>query len=231
MTTASPSFWNVLKIRWRDTRSRKGVVATVREISSDLSQFLKECLPERRRSLYGDAEYDWEHQANTTSGGVSQRTRLLAAISGAPYQPTEPELFSDMMSALVLDYGNFTFIDLGSGKGRTLLMAVGLGFRRAIGVELLPELHQIAQSNVAHLPNVEVVCMDARDFEFPNEPLVLYLFNPLPATALESVVQKLSRLKSPLRVIYHNPVAEDVLSQAAFLSKSWSTHQYVIYSN
>ena len=42
----------------------------------------------------------------------------------------------------------FTFVDLGSGKGRTLLMASDYPFRRIIGVELLPSLHQIAQENL-----------------------------------------------------------------------------------
>lgn len=192
-------------------------------------------MPERRRSLYGDAEYDWEHNANTTSGGVGQRTRLLAAISGAPYQPTEPGLFAEMMSALPIEFAEFTFIDIGSGKGRTLLMADKYSFRRIIGVELLPELHKIAQGNAADRPRIETMCLDARDFHFPDDPLVLYLFNPLPAGALKTVVENLHtsllKVDRPAWIIYHNPISESVLSETAFLYRVSGTQQYVIYSN
>jgi len=46
------------------------------------------------------------------------------------------------------DFHDFIFIDLGSGKGRTLLMASDYPFRRIVGVELLLALHQIAQENL-----------------------------------------------------------------------------------
>lgn len=226
-----PSLSNVLRLRWRETRARKDVFASMREISSDIWQVVLEAMPERRRSLFGDADYDWDHNSNTSSGGVSQHTRLLAAISGAPYQPTEAGLFADMMNALQVPFDEFTFADLGSGKGRTLLMAAEIGFRRVIGVELLPELHEVAARNVVHLTNVETVCIDARDYEFPDEPLVLYLFNPLPAVALGSVIKKLSGFRKPLRIIYHNPVSGDVLARASFLHQQSGTEQYVIYSN
>lgn len=226
-----PSLSNVLKLRWRETRSRKGLFASMREIGSDIWQVVLEAMPERRRSLFGDADYDWDHNSNTSSGGVSQRTRLLAAISGAPYQPTEAGLFAEMMNSLDVRFDEFTFVDLGSGKGRTLLMAAELGFRRVIGVELLPELHEVAARNVVHLTNVETICLDARDYEFPDEPLVLYLFNPLPESALENVVAKLRDFQKPLRIIYHNPVSGDVLERATFLHQQSGTEQYVIYSN
>ena len=76
-----------------------------------------------------------------------------------------------MLSALPIDYRDFTFIDIGSGKGRTLLMASDYPFRRIIGVELLPELHRIAQENVRKYKNenqksfaIVSQCVDAREF-------------------------------------------------------------------
>ncbi|HWR15915.1 MAG TPA: class I SAM-dependent methyltransferase [Terriglobales bacterium] len=232
------SLIDVLRKRWRDTRSRQGILGSAREIGADVWEFVKESTPERRRSLFGDAEYDWEHESNTTSGGVSQRTRLLAAISGAPYQPTEPSLFHEMLGALKVDVSEYVFVDLGSGKGRTLLMAAEYPFRKIVGVELFSELDQVAKENIrksAHSHRMESICADAREFQFPAEPLVLYLFNPLPAAALVEVVEnlRLSLQQSPrsVRVIYHNPISENVLADAGFLRKMSATHQYAIYSN
>lgn len=232
----------VLRRRWRETRQREGLGGTLREIGADFWEFLRESTPERRRLRYGDVEYDWDHHVNTTSATVTTKARLIAAISGAPYQPTEPSAFRKMLAAMNIDFRELTFVDLGSGKGRTLLMASEFPFRRIIGVELVPEFHQIAQENIAALASasqkcaaIESFCCDARDFAFPEEPLLLYLFNPLPAAALRTVIENLRRSleQSPrrVRVLYHNPVSEKVLAEAGFLHKVDGTFQYSIYSN
>jgi SAM-dependent methyltransferase len=237
-----PTIGSVLRRRWLDTRSRKSVASSVREISADIWEFLLESTPERKRRRYGDVEYDWDHGVETTSATMTHRGRLLASISGAPYQPTEPALFREMLGALSVDFPEFTFIDFGSGKGRTLLMASEFPFRRIIGVELLPELHATAERNIAafnstsqQCTELTSVCLDARDFEFPPEPTVLYLFNPLPAAALTVVLNRLHRsLRQVTRriiVLYHNPLSENVLKQSGFLRKISGTHQYSVYSN
>ena len=233
-----PSLWSVLQRRWHDTRARKSFSGAIHEIGTDVWEFVLESTPERRRARYGDVEYDWEnHGMDTTAATVSTRTRLLAAISGAPYQPTEPLLFAEMLRALSIDFSRFTFIDIGSGKGRTLLMAADFGFQSVIGVELLPELHDVAVRNIvaSGKSNIESVCVDAREYTFPPSPLVLYLFNPLPAAALTKLMEKLCRSveRHPreVKIIYHNPISEDVLVDAQFLHKLDSTHQYAIYSN
>ena len=94
-------------------------------------------------------EYDWEHRVNTTSGTVGWRERLLGVFH-SPYQPTDAGLFQEMMAILPIDFREFTFVDLGSGKGRTLLMASEYPFRRIVGVEILPELHRAAEENIAN---------------------------------------------------------------------------------
>jgi len=120
---------------------------------------VRESTPERRRQRYGDMEYDWEHRVNTTSGTVGGRERLLGLLHSA-YQPTDPALFREMMASLPIELDTFTFVDLGSGKGRTLLMASEYPFRRIVGVELLPALHQVAQENLARYKSEspEVLC-------------------------------------------------------------------------
>jgi SAM-dependent methyltransferase len=233
-----PSLWNVFRHRWRDTRSRKNLIGSIGEISADVWEFVSESTPERRRARYGDVEYDWDHQStDTSSATVSIRTRLLAAISGSPYQPTEPGIFADMLQLLQIRFDEFTFIDIGSGKGRTLLMAAEAGFHHVIGVELLPELHKVALRNIAASGkgNIESVCLDAREYRFPPGPLVLYLFNPLPAAAISKLLENLRRSVEQhprkVNVIYHNPLFEDVLAGAPLLRKLRATHQYAIYSN
>ena len=53
-----------------------------------------------------------------------------------------------MLRALDIDYSDFVFVDYGSGKGRTLLVAAEFPFKKIVGVEIAQELHAIAGKNV-----------------------------------------------------------------------------------
>ena len=178
-------------------------------------EFTRDSLPDRRRQRYGDMEYDWENRVDTTSGTVGWRERLLGLFH-SPYQPTDPVLFHEIMASLPIEFENFTFVDLGSGKGRTLLMASDYPFRRIVGVELIEELHRVAEQNITKYRNpaqrclqIESVCADAREYDFPHEPLVVYLFNPLPEPALLEVLERLEKSMAetprPIWIAYHNP--------------------------
>jgi SAM-dependent methyltransferase len=228
---------------WNDIARREGSLAASRQLLSALWEFVRDSTPERRRQRYGDAEYDWEHCVNTTSAAVVWRDRLLGLFH-SPYQPTESALFHEMLDALHQqthsDFRDFVFLDLGSGKGRTLLMAADYPFRRIVGVELLPALHQAAQDNLSKYRGesqkcflLESICADATEFPFPAEPTVLYLFNPFPEAGLRRMIANLeqSLLTHPraVYVLYHNPLLEHVLSESAALSKVGGTHQYSIH--
>ena len=230
---------------WRNTAVRDGHFAATRKLLIALWEFVRDSTPERRRQRYGDADYDWDHRVNTTSAAVSWRDRLLGVFH-SPYQPTEARLFREMLEALHeqthADFRDFAFLDLGSGKGRTLLMASDYPFRRIVGVELLPALHQTAQENLGKYRGesqkcfaLEAICADATDFPFPAEPIVLYLFNPLPESGLRRTIANLEQsLRDHPRaayVLYHNPLLAHVLSESAAFSKIGGTHQYALYAS
>lgn len=210
-----------------------------------LVEFVRDSTPERRRRLFGDAEYDWEHRVNTTSAGVDWRDRLLGVFH-SPYQPTDSALFHEMIGALPqqagFDFPDFTFVDLGSGKGRTLLMASDYPFRRIVGVELLPALNQAAQENLSKYQSesqkcfvIESICADATEFPFPAEPTLLFLFNPFPESGLRRVIANLEQsLRAHPRkvyVLYHNPLLQHVVSESAGLEKIGGTHQFAVYGS
>jgi hypothetical protein len=235
----SPQLWSAFRDWWREQQRSLGPIGAASLLVRELWQFLRDSTPERRRQRYGDMEYDWEQRVNTTSGTVSWQARLLGVFH-SPYQPTEPALFREMMATLPIDFREFTFIDIGSGKGRTLLMASGFPFRRIIGVELIPELHYAAEENICayqsatqQCRHIEPVLADAREFDFPLEPLLLYFFNPLPERALLKVLGRLeeSRARAPRAcwVVYHNPLLDEAFGASAFLEKTVETPQYFVY--
>ncbi len=228
---------------WTDCAAREGWFAATRELLTGLWDFARDSTPSRLRQRYGDADYDWDHHVNTTSAAVAWRDRLLGVFH-SPYQPTEPELFHEMMVALRrqpnFNFADFTFVDLGSGKGRTLLMASDHPFRQIAGVELLPSLDAIAKQNLADYKSesqqcfaLESICADATDYLFSAEPTLLYLFNPFPEAVLRRVLanleQSLRANPRPAYVLYHNPQLERVLDEYTLFKKIAGTHQYSIY--
>lgn len=227
---------------WKDEASRTGRLAAAGSLIRVLWEFARDSTPSRLRQRYGDADYDWDHRVNTTSGAVGWRDRLLGVFYSA-YQPTEPSLFHEMLEALrrqeSFDFSDFTFIDLGSGKGRTLLMASDYPFQRIIGVELFPALNQVAQENLSKYRSesqrcfvIESTCADATTFPLPPGPLVIYLFHPFQEEGLRRFLENLQRSleKDPRMVciLYHNPLLDKVLAETG-LRKVGGTPQYSIF--
>jgi SAM-dependent methyltransferase len=156
---------------------------------------------------------------------------------GAAYAPTALRAGRHMLRDLpISDFSNYTFIDMGSGKGRMLLLAAELPFRRIIGVEFASELHALAARNVKDYRNGRQVCfqiepvnVDAAQYEFPIEPLLLYFFYPFHKLLMERVIQNLGRslAQQPRDVIlvYHNPVLSDVVEASDHL-KLWARKRH-----
>ena len=118
-------------------------------------------------------------------------------------------------------------------------MASDYPFRNIVGIELFPELHEIARENIAQYKNENQQCFsieslnaDAREVVLPQEPLVLYFFNPLPASGMKAVIANLERSLSAhprdVYVVYHNPEHWPLL-EGSSLKRFVSARQYLIY--
>jgi SAM-dependent methyltransferase len=230
---------------WKECSARDGFFSTLRRFISTLWEFLRHSTPSRRRQRYGDVEYDWDFRVDTTGATVGWRDRLLGLFH-SPYQPTEPALFREILASLMLatpkiDFRQFIFIDIGSGKGRALLMAADYPFRSILGIELLPDLHQVAKENISKYKSDSQRCFaidcllgDACGFTFPLEPTVLYLFNPLPESGLVRMIGNLEHSlrehPRPVFVLYHNPLLEHVLARNGVFKKIAGTPQFSIFA-
>jgi SAM-dependent methyltransferase len=239
---AEPGFWRMFGRHCRSSVRYYGLRHTVAQVAGAAYRFFREFLPGRRKAKYGDLDYDFDHMVDTTRANVGFRAQLTAALSGHQYFPTEPWLFEQIMQALPIDFHDFTFVDLGSGKGRVLLMAARYGFKRIMGVEFMPEWHRIAEKNIRKFAAqygtaspIESFCMDAREFEFPAGPLVVYLFNPFPEPVLAVVLEKLreSQLSNPrpVFVAYRYPEFDSLIQKSGWLEKTAGTEQWAVYKD
>ena len=241
MNENAPTLPAVVKSWWREQRRRASFLASSRMLMTIVVEFLRDSLPDRRRQRFGDVDYDWEYRVDTTSANVGWRARLIGLLN-SPYQPIEAALLREILNQLAIDFAQFTFVDIGSGKGRALLLAAEYPFRKIIGVELLPELNEIALENIRRFSArqtqcgvIEAVCGDATEFALPAGPLVLLLNNPLPAAGLQEfisqVTSSLRHEPRPVWLIYANPTLEYIVSSSSMLRKVSGTHQYSIFES
>jgi hypothetical protein len=158
-------------------------------------------------------------------------------------------VFEEMIGASAIEPDCYSFIDFGSGKGRVLLLASRLPFRRIIGVEFSCSLHRIAEQNLHSVRfadrrsgPVESLCTDAIRFPIPEEPVVLYFYNPFDRQIMEAVRDNVVRSYEgnprSIVIIYNNPLESDVWDSVGFLRRhAWSLarererdhEDYVIY--
>lgn len=108
-----------------------------------------------------------------------------AAQGNNIYRPIWNSEFRRLMRALDVDPRQFTFVDLGSGKGKLMLLAARYGFAKVVGVEYAPGLHSVAIENIEKFMKasnrdavITAINADARAFNLPQEPLVMLMFNP-----------------------------------------------------
>ena len=164
------------------------------------------------------------------------------------YVATTASLVYEILSSLALPPDTFAFVDMGSGKGRALLVASEFAFAKLVGIELSPQLHRVAQDNIKRYSppsqqctDFELHCMDVVDYDYGPEPPVLFLFDPFGRETLQSVVANLeASLRAKPRdayVVYVYPQFEDVLQASRVLRKvaeggpplrPWS--RYVVYA-
>lgn len=231
-----------LALKWfRDSVRSRGVLASLVYLGGQAWELTRDSMPDRRLSRFGDIDYDCDYGVDTTWARLPIGVRLREVFTERLYQPTVPDEFSEIMQYLaVVDFTKFTFIDLGSGKGRALLLAAMYPFEEIVGVEVQQELHRIAEQNIANFDvpgqqcrNVWSRCLDAREFEFPPTPIVLYLFNPFPDYVMEKVIENLERSvrenPRPVYVLYNAPWEKQVLDQSKLFEKYAETPQYNLY--
>jgi SAM-dependent methyltransferase len=184
-----------------DAIRAKGLRGTWRAIADRLEEAALEPYWERRlgiatsgtvpREALGYAEPEYSHYAPTAYGNI---LRMLRAL----------DIRTERREVL---------IDLGSGKGRVLVMAARHPFARIVGVERSPELAAAARRNVertrrnATCQHVEIVTADAASYDVQDAATIVYFASPFSGHVLDAVLDKvrasLERAPRRLRLVSH----------------------------
>src|SRR5215467_4404517 len=163
--------------------------------------------------------HPFDQRTGTDTSGRISLGRLGIDFSsrkyGRAYQGVEPGRFFDALGEIQEDLSGYTFVDLGAGKGRALIMAGELHFGRLIGVEFSVRLAETARRNLAKLKvrNAEIIAQDVAEFSFPLEPLVVFTFNSFGPEILRCVLVKLRSHPGPLYFVYVNALHDATIRE------------------
>jgi len=151
------------------------------------------------------------------------------------YYAIAPSVFQAMIvrwrrCKAIAPIDQYTFIDVGAGMGRAVLLASEYPFHAAIGIEIHENLTRIARRNLSiwrltgrALAPARMVCRDASDFLLPPGPCVAFLFNPFGAPVMRRLLKKWSGLlgmrSCQLDILYVNNEQENVLRRTPGLER------------
>jgi 16S rRNA G966 N2-methylase RsmD len=181
---------------------------------------------------YLDASFDRRYGTDTS--GIQDLNSLDIENEnvryGVHYEPTPRKAIDFVLNEINIDYSDFVFVDLGSGKGRVLLQASNFPFSSIVGVEFSEKLNAIAQRNIQiyrekkqQCFDIQSKCMDAAEFEFPAKNVVVFLFNPFHSEILGKVLNNLKHSASENHtqaiVIYYNPLIAEAFERDGLFAR------------
>ena len=144
---------------------------------------------------YSEDIQDFEHSFNHSCSWTSIVKSSLAFV----------------FSYLGSESSDYSFFDIGCGKGKVLLVASNEGYSEKFldlyGVEINPALVDVAYSNFQSmgLPQTKIITESARTLDLGkiNKKVVIYLYNPFDEILLEQFLEAQSA--DECIIIYNNP--------------------------
>jgi SAM-dependent methyltransferase len=155
--------------------------------------------PPVQRTHPFDRQYGIDTSGFVSVDDLHSDKDLLALIN--PYAGSQPSIVRAGLAALG-DIADYTFIDLGCGKGRVTAVATEFPFREVVGVELSSALAQVARVNTAKIarrflnrPRVTIAEANVIDFALPKGKLVFFTYH---AFGPELIAQMIAKIEAAL---------------------------------
>ena len=183
----------------------------------------------------------------TTTRGMVGNEAVVGASAGADghvYQPVPLRKFRRILAAASLRPEDASFLDLGAGRGRALLLAAEAGFRHVVGIELDPVLAADARRNLARHARrratavragttSSVLCQDAADVVLPAGPVLVFVYNSFGPRTLRWVLERIEdSVRTDPRTVqlaYHNPVHADVVEARPAFVRTAGGRDWALY--
>src|SRR5665213_2143538 len=173
---------------------------------------------------------------------ISLKEKGVDISHASIYMPLNYYVLEKLMNESIRYNGNKTFLDIGCGKGRVMIVAAAYGFTRIWGIDFskafCEETEMITGLYARRNPGTRftVIHGDASVFDIPPDISTLFLFNPFDEVLMWMVVSNIvrSQERNPrcVRVLYANPLYKSVFLDFGFTEifqlKKWNLFEAVI---
>ena len=210
--------------RLRDLRASQAILKALQLICSGKSGLLM-AIPLYRL---------WWRLRGLDFGFVPFRESGLDAERAKYHKDGGGPLLFDLLKQLNISE-NDAVLDLGSGKGGAMATLARFPFRQVNGVEISPEFVAAAHKNLAKLKirKYRVYLADASTFTELDDYTHIFMYNPFPAVVLTQVLANLEaslrRKPRTVRLLYSNPVHEQVILATCTFMKAFVYEPYPDY--
>ncbi len=178
-----------------------------------------------------DRWFDFRYGVDTC-GTVPLESLQVAGENQAHGHRYEPARVAELRRTLArlreLAGPDTLLVDLGSGKGRILMVGAEVGFRRAIGVEFAAELCESARKNfqafqesTGNTADLTIFEGDVLSYPIENCDTLFTLFNPFDDVITERFFERLARsaAEHPRRILiclYNTPTVDLIRRVTSF---------------
>jgi SAM-dependent methyltransferase len=216
---------------------RRGVAAT-------LQLGLTKLLPHLRRTAQAQQPHPFDLVHGVDTSGLVAGTDLFTGHKhdcySTAYWGVSPSRARDILqrwceSLQKHSVEQFSFLDIGCGKGRMMLIASELPFKQVIGVELNTALAATASDNATKWQAagfgrcpIQVLAQEATDTRLPATPCVIFLYNPFGAPVLRKMLagfdRQLKDQPEDLEILYLNPESDEVMQEHDAYELIWQAN-------
>lgn len=183
----------------------------------------------------------WDKRHGVDTGGrVAINASRVAVVgnhaqSGYDIVSTPPNVFAYLTRYFPDHPNNYSYMDIGCGKGRTVLLASELGFKTCIGIDFASFACEIARKNltsyksaVAKRSPCAIFNECATKCAFPDGNLLLFFNNPFGADLWPEVTRRIAEAANQDRAVtivllgsFPDTIraAADLLTQSQVISK------------
>jgi hypothetical protein len=219
------------KIQW--SLGQRGVWGTVRQAMQRAMGSRGAMKPELHPF---DEEHGTETSGLVSGGGLfsgHEHDRFSVAYYGVSPSRMRRAFARWRETAGTVGVEGYSFVDIGSGKGRAMMLASELPFREVVGVELNASLHQVAEKNLEMwhesgraLSPMRLVQGDALGLSLPSGRLLIFLYNPFLAPMMRRLLERVDAVAGDRRgeidLLYVVPQQEAVFGEFPGFELLWS---------
>jgi SAM-dependent methyltransferase len=181
-------------------------IIAARFIKKRIMEIPSKGLPRFRKP--NDDEFDKKHGVETSKLVQFVPTNSENVSHGNRYSAASESVIRWCIENCGMPLESTTFVDVGSGKGRALIVATFYPLKKIVGVEYSSELAEICCKNLLKMglqSKAEVVVCDAAEFCFPDGDLLVFLYNPFDGVILERVLKTLAAASGRVRIAQLGP--------------------------